>query len=135
MKTMHLIVRTPYSIYLEVDVEFLSVKSSEFVLGILPNHAPLVTTLDICELKLLLNNKSVSYAIGGGVMNITKNHEIHLMLNSIERYDEIDINRANESKERALKRLEQKQDIDIARAEASLSRALNRINVFTNNNH
>ena len=41
--------------------------------------------------------------------------------------EEIDLRRAEESKERAEKRLKQKENIDILRAEKSLARAIARI--------
>ena len=63
-------------------------------------------------------------------MNIKGNNEVTILANAIERSDEIDIKRAEESKKRAEQRLEQ-DDVDIARARASLARALNRIAVFS----
>ena len=53
-----------------------------------------------------------------------------LLLDAIEKADDIDVNRAKEAMKRAEERLKEKLDkIDEARAKASLSRALNRIQV------
>ena len=65
-------------------------------------------------------------------MNVKENNEITILANAIERADEIDINRAEESRKRAEQRLLE-DDIDIMRAKASLARALNRIHVFGKN--
>jgi F-type H+-transporting ATPase subunit epsilon len=39
-------------VYSETDVELVTAPGSEGVLGILPNHAPLVTTLSAGELRI-----------------------------------------------------------------------------------
>lgn len=130
-KKFQVVILTPYGKYLQTDADFLSVTSSVGVLGILPNHAPLITTLEISSLTINNGNFTFKYAISGGVMHVKKNHSVHLLVDSIERSDEIDVNRANESKTRAENRLSGKTDeeVDVARAKLSLLRSLNRINV------
>ena len=121
---------TPTGKYFSGDVSYLSVTSSVAVLGILPDHAPIITTLEICKLSLKINSKELNYAIGGGVMHIKKDHTAVLLLDSIERSDEIDIARAKEAQKRAEERLAKvNEEIDVKRAQAALSRALNRISV------
>ena len=57
--------------------------------------------------------------------------ETKIIANACEYAQDIDINRALRSKERAEKRLEnKKENINIARAEASLKRALVRIDTY-----
>ena len=57
-----------------------------------------------------------------------------MLLDSVERQDEINLERALASKKRAEERLSEKIDeIDVKRAKASLLRALNRINVSDKN--
>ena len=123
---------TPTGKYFSGESEFLSVTSSVAVLGILPDHAPLITTLEICKLTIKMHNKEFDYAIGGGVMHIKNDHSVILLVDSIERSDEIDINRAKEAQKRAEERLAKanREEIDVKRAEASLARALNRISVY-----
>ena len=128
-----LTIYTPHGKYLSATVDYLSVKSSVSVIGILPNHAPLVSTLEISRMTIKMGNKTFQYAIGGGVINIKKNTEVVLMLDSIERSDEIDLARAKAAKQRAEALLNQKsQEVDVKRAKAALSRALNRISVCEN---
>lgn len=129
-KFIHLDIYTPTGKYLSSDVDFLKVTSSVAVLGILPGHAPLVTTLEICKLTLRINNVDNYYAIGGGVLNIKKDRSAVMLLNSIERSDEIDFNRASEAKSRAEERLNARsEELDVTRAQAALSRALNRLSL------
>ena len=129
-KVLHVEIYTPTGKYLVTDVDFLRVTSSVSVLGILPNHAPLITTLEICKLTLRSNNKETNYAISGGVLHIKKDHTVVMLVNAIERSDEIDVNRANEAKRRAEDRIAKHSDeIDVNRAKAALARALNRISI------
>lgn len=129
-KFIHLDIYTPTGKYLSTDVDFIKVTSSVAVLGILPGHAPLVTTLEICKLTLKSNSIEKVYAIGGGVLNIKKDRSVVMLLNSIERSDEIDFNRAHEAKTRAEDRLNNHdEEIDVTRAKAALNRALNRLSL------
>ena len=124
---------TPTGKYFSGDVEFLTVTSSVAVLGILPDHAPLITTLEICKLTIKIASEELNYAIGGGVMHIKKDHSVVLLLDSIERSDEIDIDRAKEAQKRAEERLAKNdEEIDIKRAQITLAKALNRISVSDN---
>lgn len=132
-KTFKIKIITPYGEYYAGDIEYLSIFSDAFLLGILPGHAPLVTSIKISKMSMTINNEKISYAIGGGVMHIKEDGSVTLMLDSIERYDQIDVVRAQKAKERAEERLKTLTDKNnIARAEASLRRALNRINVANN---
>ena len=122
---------TPTGKYFAGNVNYLTVTSSVAVLGILPEHAPLITTLEICKLTIKINSKEFNYAIGGGVLHIKKDHSAVLLLDSIERSDEIDIDRAKEAQKRAEERLAKHSDeVDIKRAQIALAKALNRISVY-----
>lgn len=129
-KLLHIEILTPYGKYLVTDAEFLSVTSGVSVLGILPNHTPLITNLEVSKLVIKHEGKTELFAIGGGVLNIKKYSNVLLLVNSIERKEEIDIERALKAKERAEELLIQKDNVDISRAKHALDRALNRIAVF-----
>lgn len=133
MNKIHLEILTPAKNYLETDVDFIEIKTSDFLLGLLPNHAPLVTTLDIAPLNLKNDGVVTSYALHGGVMHVKKGSHVIILANAIESKEEIDIERATRSKERALKRKEDSNS-DLKRAELSLKRALTRLLVSSNNN-
>ena len=123
---------TPTGTYLVQSVDYLEVRAPHSVLGILPGHAPLVSTLIIGPLKTKVGDNTNYYAAGEGVINVKKDETV-VMLSSIEKVDEIDIDRAIEAKKRAEERLQRAKDdtdVDIARAESALSRALNRIKVY-----
>lgn len=134
-KKFQVSIYTPYGKYLVAECDYLSVTAAKGVMGVLPNHAPLISTLEISKLIIRNGNNELTYAIGGGVINIKKDHSVTLLVNSIERSDEIDVERAKESQKRALERINNPNtsEIDIARAKSSLLRALNRLSVSDNN--
>ena len=107
MKTFHLDILTPFKKYLSQDITFMHVRNEDSVLGILPNHAPIITTVEICELILKVEDRETKYAISGGVLSL-KDNKATLLVDAIERFDEIDIDRAKSSRARALERLKNK---------------------------
>ncbi len=134
MNTIHLNIYTPYRHYYDGEVSFIHLRNADSILGILPNHAPLITSVEIAEIILEVDGKRYNYACGGGIFKI-KDNEATLLLKSIEREDEIDLQRALNSKQRAEKRLSSKAEgIDVLRAELSLKRALVRLSIknYTN---
>ena len=127
---LHLIILTPYGRYFEGNVSFLNVRSEDYDLGIYPGHSPLISTVAISKMIIRFGDKEYLYAVGGGIINIDK-EKVTLILNSVERSDEIDIARAQKAKKRAEERLnsQNKDEVDVNRAKLALLRALNRINI------
>lgn len=98
-------------------------------LGILPQHAPLMTMLEPGELRAKKGSEEFSMAVSGGFLEVRPDHVI-VLADAAERADEIDIARAEAAKKRALERLSHREEgIDVTRAEAALRRALARIDV------
>ena len=129
-KKLKVTIYTPFGLYLQTEADYLSTTSAVGVIGILPNHAPLVSTLEISKLVIKNNSTENIYAIGGGVIHIKKDRSVVLLLNSIESKDDIDVDRAYASKKRAEERLQNNSgEVEINRARLSLLRANNRINV------
>ena len=129
-KKLKVTIYTPFGLYLQTEADYLSTISAVGVIGILPNHAPLVSTLEISKLVIKNNSEENIYAIGGGVIHIKKDRSVVLLLNSIESKDDIDVDRAYASKKRAEERLQSNSsEVEINRAKLSLLRANNRIDV------
>ena len=83
MKNFQLIVLTPYGKYFEGFVDFLEVRSEKYGLGIMPGHAPLISTLVISKMVIKMGEFKKSYAIGGGLIRV-ENNNVTLILDSIE---------------------------------------------------
>ena len=131
MKTILLQIFTPYGKYFDSYVDELIVQTEEYVLGILPNHTPLIAKVKISRMEIIQNGNRKCYAVGEGLVNVKKD-EIVLLLESIENKDEIDIDRAKQAKGRAEARLNEPLNIDVERAKRALIRANNRISVYEN---
>ena len=131
MNTFLLEIYTPFGKYFDRNVDELIVQSDDYVLGILPNHAPLISKVKTSKMYIIQNGERKCYAIGEGLINVSKDGVV-LLLESIEGKNDIDINRAKEAKRRAEERLEIRVDIDIERAQRALNRAKTRIDVYEN---
>ncbi len=131
MKKFDLNIYTPYGHYLSDKVDYLSVSSENFKLGILADHAELISTITICEIEIGEGEERQYYATSGGVIKV-KNNKVDLILESIESADEIDIERAEAAKERAENRLAQGdlEPLMVTRNRIALARAINRINIY-----
>jgi F-type H+-transporting ATPase subunit epsilon len=69
-------------------------------MGILPHHAPLLTTLKPGVLKVRTGTHEEVFAISGGVMEVQP-ALVTVLADAAERADEIDISRAEEARQRA----------------------------------
>lgn len=128
MSVFHLEILTPYGNYLSKDVDYLEVRNEDSVIGILPHHTPIISTIKMGKMRIKINGKFFVYATSGGVLNVKQDGSVVLLLSTIERNDEINIQRAREALLRAQSRLENKSG-DIARAQLAVERATNRLKV------
>ena len=129
MKTFLLEIYTPYGKYFDAFIEEVIVPTEEYVLGILANHSPLVARIRTGKLEIIQDDEKSVYAITEGLINVKKDG-VTILVSTIERKDEIDIDRAKEAKRRAEERLaSNSESVDRTRAEAALSRAITRLSL------
>ncbi len=122
------IVTAERAVYSE-DVDVVVAPGVQGQLGILPHHAPLMTTLQAGELRVRKGGEELSLAISGGFLEVRPDRII-VLADAAERSEEIDLARAEEAKQRAQERLSHPTpEIDVARAEAALRRSLARLKV------
>ena len=97
---------------------------------VLYSHAPLLSSLNVGTMKLrTAEGTEVLYATSGGFVEVRDN-VVTVVVESAERADEIDVDRARRAADRAHERLKTRAaEIDVTRAEASLARAMNRLRV------
>jgi len=117
------------------DVNVVVAPGIEGQLGILPHHAPLMTTLLPGELRVKKGEEEFSLAISGGFLEVRPDRVI-VLADAAERAGEIDVARAEEAKRRAQERLTHlAPDVDATRAEAALRRSLARLKVAERRRH
>jgi F-type H+-transporting ATPase subunit epsilon len=109
----------------EGEMTSLLAPGSAGSLGILKNHAPILTSLSPGVIELQNSGKKQHFFIGGGFLEFNNNFAT-ILADSAESPKEIDLNRAKEAQKRANQRLKSKKEIDITRAEQSLVRSLAR---------
>lgn len=118
-------------VYSADDVEMVVAPGTEGEMGILPHHAPLITSLQegVMRVKRGAGREEV-LAIHGGFMEVLPD-QVTVLADSAERAEEIDIARAEEARQRAedLMRQRREDKVDYARAEAALRRSIIRLKV------
>lgn len=134
-KQISLEIVNPEKIVYSADVYSVTVPGSGGSLGILPDHAALVTSLDvgIVEIKTGKNDgKCTKVFIAGGFLEVIEN-KVVILASVAELACDIDVERAKRARERAEERLSRRGDgeIDVARAEYALKKALARINAVS----
>jgi F-type H+-transporting ATPase subunit epsilon len=82
------------------DVDMVIAPGSDGELGILPHHAPLLTSLNFGELRIKRGGGEESFAIGGGILEVTPD-KVTVLADSAERADDIDLARAEDARKRA----------------------------------
>jgi F-type H+-transporting ATPase subunit epsilon len=121
---------TPKRLVFSGDITSFSAPGVVGGFQVLKNHAALLSSIDVGEVKLV-DPAGVErrYATSGGVVEVHDN-KVMMLAETAERSDEIDVSRAQAARDRARKRLsEKKSDLDADRARIALFRALNRLKV------
>jgi F-type H+-transporting ATPase subunit epsilon len=113
------------------DVLSVSLPGTEGRMGILPHHAPLLTTLGFGEVIVRTEDDEQFFAIGGGFAEVQPDKVI-VLADSAEQAEEIDIERAERAREQAEKLMREGVPEDperYAQIRASLLRAQIRLDV------
>jgi F-type H+-transporting ATPase subunit epsilon len=109
------------------EVDIVNARGIEGEMGILPDHAPLVTALDFGEVRVRKGTEEEVFAVGGGVLQVGNNHVI-ILADSAEQADEIDMARAEEARKRAAEMMETGPQLDPAQ-QAALEAAIRRADI------
>ena len=129
MATYNVEIVTPIQDIRLVDVSYLRCPGLDGSFGVMSNHRDGIFALSVGEIKVTQNGKDEYYATGGGFAEILDD-SVKLLVESLEKSNEIDADRANNSLERAQQRkTDQDSELNEARIDASLVRALNRLRV------
>ncbi len=121
---------TPERRFYEGKIESLILPGSLGYLGILTNHAPLLTALVPGKITIKdQEGKRDFLAISGGFLEVLKN-QVTILADAVEYLGEIDLERAQKALQRANQRLKRgEKGIDIPRAMAAYGRAKNRLEI------
>ena len=120
---------TAERIVLQEDVDMVIAPGIEGQVGILPHHAPFLTTLQPGELRVKRGGVEQDLVIAGGFMEVL-NDKVTILADAAERVEEIDLARAEEARKRAVDALANRATgVDSAAAELAMRRAVVRLSV------
>ena len=122
---------TPEREVLETEADSVTLPTQMGEITILPQHMPLVANLAPGEMRYRKGGKEEFFAVSGGFVEVKKNHEVIVLADTAEFGHEIDVDRAEQARERANKFINEsyKDQKTLADASASLQKQLARIRV------
>jgi F-type H+-transporting ATPase subunit epsilon len=127
---LRLEVITPERVVYTDDVDMVIAPATDGYVGILPHHAPLLTTLGPGEFRVKKGGAEEVLAVFGGFMDV-RGDRVVVLTEDAEHAEDIDAKQAQDARDRAQQALQAgpMSAADEARARASLQRALVRIRV------
>ncbi len=131
MATFQLDIVTPEKTVYSGNVNSLQAPGVDGGFGVLSRHQPMLAALAIGQVAFVeTGGHSRKLAMSGGFANVSRDGVI-VLAETAELTEEIDVNRARASRDRAQARLARKgdADVDVERARASLMRAMWRLRV------
>ncbi len=127
--TFQLEIVTPEKMVVRDVAEEMQIPGKNGYLGVLPGHAPLITELSVGEICYRKGSEMHYLAVAWGFAEVLPERVV-ILAETAERPEEIDVKRAQESKQRAEERLKSgSTEIDFTRAEDALQRAESRLQV------
>jgi len=126
-ESLSLDIVTPEKRLVSMAVGEVVLPGSEGSMGVLPGHAPLLTALSVGE--LVYRSASVRHyvAIAWGFAEVLPDR-ISILAETAERGEEIDRDRAERARDRALQHLKSRDaEVDFKRAQVALQKALIRL--------
>jgi len=93
-------------IFEEPEADMIVVPAVEGEMGVLPNHAPVLTTLTFGELVVRKGNAEERFAIYGGVVDVRPD-KVVVLADTAESSFALDLEAAQEARDRARKLLEE----------------------------
>lgn len=117
-------------VYEETDVDMVVAPGADGSVGILPSHAPLFTLLALGEMRVIKGGDEQSLAVFGGFMEVSGDH-VRILADAAERAEEIDVDRAEQARQRAESRKSEARRAaeEMIRADAAMRRSLVRLRI------
>src|SRR5208283_5162772 len=121
--TLELEIVAPDKLLVRERVEQVQIPGKSGELGILPGHAPLITSLTIGEISYRQGTNTHYIAVAWGFAEVLAN-KVTILADTAERAEEIDVKRAQDAKARAEEALKRAAaDLDFDAIQYALHRA------------
>ncbi|UCG61902.1 MAG: ATP synthase F1 subunit epsilon [Candidatus Zixiibacteriota bacterium] len=131
----HLSIVTPEKVFYEAEVKSLILPGSEGYLGVLTDHAPLITTLKPGKLQFRDGEDKLHVlAVSNGFLEVSRN-KANLLVEAAEFAEDIDLERAKAAHQKAKDALasageEKLLEIEVKALQMALERAANRLKIY-----
>ena len=121
---------TPEKMIFSDKIEEVTVPGAEGEFGVLRGHEAFLSAVDIGELNYIKDGKKTYYSVSIGYAEVTSS-KVTILIETAERSDHIDKDRALKAKDKAESRLGQmsKEDVEYEIMRAALTRAIVRLGV------
>ncbi len=97
---LQLSIVTPEKLIVADDAEQVNIPGTEGDLGILFDHAPILTTMRAGTLSYQKGNEIIAMVVSGGYAEVTANR-VTILAETVEFKDEIDLERAEAARKKA----------------------------------
>ncbi|HPH55631.1 MAG TPA: F0F1 ATP synthase subunit epsilon [Smithella sp.] len=121
---------TPEKMIFSGNIEEVTLPGTEGEFGVLRGHEAFLTSVEIGEMNYVKDGKKSYYAVNTGYVEVTGD-KVTVLIETAEKSDQIDKERALKAKDNAESRLSQmnKDDVEFEIMRAALARAIARISV------
>ncbi len=127
--TFQLEIVTPEKKVVDTAAEEIQIPGKNGYLGVLPGHAPLITELAVGEIKYRAEGKEQLLAAAWGFAEVLPD-KVTILAETVEKPEEIDVDRARKAKDRAEERLTSGDtNVDVERSLDALAKAETRLEV------
>jgi len=120
---------TPEREIVRTQIDEVELPGTEGYFGVLPGHTPMLATLTVGRLTYRTGQESQVLAVAFGFAEVLPD-TVTVLAQMAERAEDIDLSRAESSRQRAEARLARPDpDLDYARARTALDKAMLRVQV------
>jgi len=138
MDELSLKIVTPEKIVFEDHVSSVTAMTQSGEITILPQHIPLVTQLRAGELRCQKNGEEILLAASTGFLEVRPGNQVIILADTVERVEELELEKIEAAKAEAQKLLEEAQgadDVAFANALAGMERETARYKVAMKHRH
>ncbi len=136
MPNIHFEIVTPEKVVLKQEVLQLTVPTKKGEITVLPNHIPLISTLQpgVIEIKTI-DNKTETMAVSGGFIEVLPD-KVVVLADTAEHASDINEARAEEARKKAEETMkEKKEDVNFAGVQAKIEKELARVRAVKRYKH
>lgn len=133
---MKLRIATPQGLIVsEESIDKLTLPTVNGPITVLQDHVPLITLLDAGEVQIHIGDSVQELAVSKGIIEIKVVDDvtiINVMADTAERAEDIDIEKAEEARKKAVEYMEKQEELaeqDFTMLQAKIEKELSRINV------